>query len=112
MLLSSVNSKSATLTNELRQLDLLLPNCSGIFHLTAEQTMSQHEEEDYHAKDAIAPAVKSAGITGFAGVFVASIQATLTRRNIGALGTFTHYGGTIATFSTESEQSRCSRKML
>ena len=61
--------------------------------------MSSHEEEEYYPKDAITPAVKAAGITGFAGTFVASIQATLTRRNIGALGTFTHYGGTIATFS-------------
>lgn len=60
--------------------------------------MSQ-DEEGYHPVDAITPTVKSAGITGFAGLFIASIQSTLTKRNIGALGAFTHYGGTIATFS-------------
>ena len=61
--------------------------------------MSSHDEEDYHPVDAIAPAVKAAATTGVAGLFIASIQSTLTKRNIGALGAFTHYGGTIATFS-------------
>lgn len=62
--------------------------------------MSQEEKEAYHPKDAIAPALKATGITGTGGLFVASVQATLTRHNIGALGTFTHYGGTIAVFGT------------
>jgi len=56
------------------------------------------EQPQYHPKDAITPAVKDAGITGAAGLLVASIQSTLTKRNIGALGPITHYGGTIATF--------------
>jgi len=58
------------------------------------------EQPQYHPKDAITPAVKDAGITGAAGLLVASIQSTLTKRNIGALGPITHYGGTIATFGT------------
>lgn len=59
------------------------------------------EEPSYQAKDAIGPAVRGAGVTGAAGLFVASIQATLTRQNIGALSPITHYGGTIAIFGTE-----------
>lgn len=57
------------------------------------------EEEQFHRKDAIAPAINSAAITGCAGLFIASVQATLTRQNIGAFGTFTRYGPTIATFA-------------
>lgn len=56
------------------------------------------EEQHYHPTDALTPAVKITGVTGTAGLFVAAVQATLTRRNIGALGTFTHYGTTITTF--------------
>lgn len=61
--------------------------------------MSEGHRE-YHRKDAIGPTVKAIGVTGSAGIFVASIQATLTRQNIGALGAFTRYGTTIATFGT------------
>lgn len=56
------------------------------------------EEPSYQAKDALTPAFRGAGVTGAAGLFVASIQATLTRQNIGAFSPFTHYGGTIAVF--------------
>lgn len=62
--------------------------------------MASEEEQQYHPKDALTPAIKLTGITGAAGLFVAAIQATLTRRNIGALGTFTHYGTTVTTFGT------------
>jgi len=55
-------------------------------------------EEEYTSKDAIGPALRGVGVVGAAGLFVASIQATLTRQNIGALSPITHYGGTIAIF--------------
>lgn len=58
------------------------------------------EEHQYHPQDAITPAVKGATITGCAGIFAAAVQATLTKQNIGLLGTFTRYGGTIGIFST------------
>lgn len=60
------------------------------------------EEEQYHPKDAITPATRALGVSASAGLLIASVQATLTRRNIGALGTFTHYGNTIVTFGTAS----------
>ncbi|KAI9654889.1 MAG: hypothetical protein M1831_005258 [Alyxoria varia] len=59
--------------------------------------LQQHEEQ-YHSRDALTPALKSAGVTGLAGLFASSVQATLTKRNIGILGTFTHYGSTTITF--------------
>ena len=58
-------------------------------------------EEHYHRKDAIGPAVTATTITGAAGLFIASVQATLTKTNIGALGTFTRYGTTVATFGMD-----------
>jgi len=61
---------------------------------------SRHDDHAYHPQDAITPAVKATGITGGAGIFAASIQATLQKQNIGLLGTFTRYGGTIAVFGT------------
>lgn len=68
-------------------------------------------EEQFHPSDAVTPAIKATGITGFAGLFVASVQATLTRRNIGALGTFTHFSPTITTFGAavpnRSHHSEC-----
>lgn len=66
--------------------------------------MADHEEA-FHRKDAIGPAVRATGITGGAGLFVASVQATLTKQNIGALGTFTRYGPTIATFGTTTSMA-------
>lgn len=57
-----------------------------------------HGDQPYHAQDALTPAIRGAGVTGAAGLFVASVQATLTRQNIGALSPFTRYGGTIAVF--------------
>lgn len=55
-------------------------------------------EQEYEAQDAVTPAIRSTGYLGTAGLFVASIQATMTKRNIGFFGTFTRYGSTIATF--------------
>lgn len=57
------------------------------------------EEQPYRAQDAITPSVKAATITGCAGIFAAACQATLHKHNIGLLGTFTKYGGTIAVFT-------------
>lgn len=61
---------------------------------------ASEESREYHAKDAVSPAVKATLTTGFAGLLMASIQATLTKTNVGALGAFTHYGATVATFGT------------
>ncbi|KAG8629759.1 hypothetical protein KVT40_001378 [Elsinoe batatas] len=52
----------------------------------------------YHPKDAIGSAVKATMITSGAGAFVSTIQNTLNRQNIGAMGFVTRTGGTIAVF--------------
>lgn len=66
----------------------------------ADHTPTQDQiEEVYHPKDAIGASLKAAGLTGAAGAFMSSIQNTLTRRNYGAWGAFTRFGGTTAVFS-------------
>lgn len=56
------------------------------------------EEGEYQPKDAIGATVKAAMITTAAGAFVSTIQNTLTRQNVGAMGIFTRTGSTIAVF--------------
>lgn len=65
---------------------------------------SHAEEHQYHPQDALTPAVKATTITGAAGIFAASCQATLNKHNIGLLGTFTRYGGTIAVFGALADR--------
>jgi hypothetical protein len=55
-------------------------------------------EDVYHPKDAIGAALKATAITTSFGLFVSAIQNTLTRQNVGAMGTFTRYGSTTAVF--------------
>jgi hypothetical protein len=54
----------------------------------------------YHPKDALGLTFSAAWQAGAAGALFAGIQNTLTKRNVGASGFFTVYGGTTATFST------------
>ncbi|KAH9819897.1 putative NADH-ubiquinone oxidoreductase [Teratosphaeria destructans] len=56
-------------------------------------------EEVYQPKDAVAGAIKATAVTGTAGLFVATIQNTLTRQNYGAFGTFSRFGGTLGVFA-------------
>lgn len=53
------------------------------------------DDRPFHRRDAISPAIYASGVTGAAGLVAAAVQSTLTRRNIGMFGAFTHYGGTI-----------------
>ena len=57
-------------------------------------------EGTYQPKDAVGAAVKATGVTSLAGLFVSTIQNTLTKQNVGALSVFTRTGGTIAVFGT------------
>jgi hypothetical protein len=59
------------------------------------------EGHDFHPKDAIGETAQVAFTTGTVGALIAGIQATLTKQNIGALGAFTKYGGTMAMFSMQ-----------
>lgn len=54
--------------------------------------------DDYAPKDAIGHAVKAIAITGGAGLFISTIQNTLTKTNSGAWGVFTRSGSTIGVF--------------
>ena len=54
--------------------------------------------DDYHPKDALGHAVKAVAITGGAGLFISTIQNTLTKQNTGAWGVFTRSGSTIGIF--------------
>lgn len=57
-----------------------------------------HQEHAFHPKDAIAYTMTATFQVGGAGALVAAIQNTLTRQNVGAMGFFTRFGGTTATF--------------
>ncbi|GAB7344745.1 hypothetical protein MBLNU457_3215t1 [Dothideomycetes sp. NU457] len=56
------------------------------------------EADQYQPKDAIGATVKATMITTGAGLFVSTVQNTLKRQNVGAMGVFTRTGGTIAVF--------------
>jgi len=56
------------------------------------------EADEYQPKDAIGATVKATTITAAAGLFVSTVQNTLKRQNVGAMGVFTRTGGTIAVF--------------
>nr|POF08258.1 nadh-ubiquinone oxidoreductase 21.3 kda subunit [Quercus suber] len=59
----------------------------------------EQQEVQYHPKDAIGGAVKATLVTGTAGLFVSTIQNTLTKQNVGAFGVFTRSGSTVAVFA-------------
>lgn len=61
--------------------------------------MAPHEEDTYHPKDAVRAAITGSMITGGAGLSVAAVQNTLSKKNLKWTGVFTRGGGTIATFS-------------
>ncbi|KAF7504168.1 hypothetical protein GJ744_002637 [Endocarpon pusillum] len=57
------------------------------------------EQKAYQPKDTIQAAAKATLYTGSAGLLFAAVQNTLTRQNIGALGVFTRFGGSIGLFA-------------
>ncbi|KAK3055876.1 hypothetical protein LTR09_003110 [Extremus antarcticus] len=56
-------------------------------------------EGTYQPKDAVGASIKATGVTSLAGLFVSTIQNTLTKQNVGALSVFTRTGRTIAVFA-------------
>nr|OQO20503.1 hypothetical protein B0A51_13264 [Rachicladosporium sp. CCFEE 5018] len=79
--------------------------------------MADTEEQavQYHPKDAIGSAVKATLVTGSAGLFISTIQNTLTKQNVGAFGVFTRTGGTFAVFAAMGgayEFSKCASANL
>jgi hypothetical protein len=63
--------------------------------------MVQQEEQPYRPKDALGAAIKAGMITTGAGLFVSTIQNTLTKQNYGSMGAFTKFGGTTAVYGIE-----------
>ncbi|KAF2239475.1 hypothetical protein EV356DRAFT_528073 [Viridothelium virens] len=57
------------------------------------------DEVVYHPRDAISSTAKTTAVTTLAGTTASAIQNTLTKQNVGAMGIFTRYGGTIAVFA-------------
>ena len=57
------------------------------------------DDETYHPQDAIGTATRAAALTGVAGLFLASVQNTVAKENIGPLGVFTRFGRTVGLFS-------------
>jgi hypothetical protein len=55
-------------------------------------------DDQYHPKDTIKASINGTLITGAAGLAVAAIQNTLTKRNVNAWGVISRGGGTIAVF--------------
>lgn len=74
---------------------------------------SPHTEEAiYHPQDAIAATIKSATLTGGAGLLTSAVQNTLAKQNVGPLGIFFRTGGTIAVFGTSMTLSFKSRRRM
>jgi len=57
------------------------------------------EDHHYHPHDTVKDAAQALAMSTGVGLLFASVQSTLTKQNIGALGTFTRFGGTIVTFA-------------
>lgn len=68
--------------------------------------------DDYHPKDALGGAIRGTLITGSAGLFISTIQNTLTKSNTGAFGVFTRSGSTIGIFGMLGEETRRSYRTI
>ncbi|OAG45553.1 hypothetical protein AYO21_00189 [Fonsecaea monophora] len=53
------------------------------------------DEPVYQPRDALGLSARSAALTGAAGLFIASVQNTVAKEQIGAFGVFTRFGRTI-----------------
>ena len=61
---------------------------------------SPDSDTAFEPQDAIAKSTRSVAITGGAGLLLAAVQNTVARENLGAMGVFTRFGGTVAMFGT------------
>ncbi|KAG9230308.1 NADH-ubiquinone oxidoreductase subunit [Amylocarpus encephaloides] len=57
------------------------------------------DDEQYHPKDAVKSSVQASMVTGGAGLLIAAISNSLSKRNVGAWSVFTRGSGTIAAFT-------------
>jgi len=56
------------------------------------------EAKQYQYKDAISATIRTTAFMGGVGLFVSSVQNTLTKQNVTAWSVVTRFGGTTATF--------------
>jgi len=56
-------------------------------------------DDTYHPKDALERTVHGITYTGAAGLFLAAVQNTVAKENIGAMGVFSRFGKTIGLFA-------------
>jgi hypothetical protein len=61
--------------------------------------------DDYAPKDTISNTIKATAVTSGAGLFISTIQNTLTKQNTGAWGVFTRTGSTIGVFGMLEKES-------
>ncbi|KIX01529.1 uncharacterized protein Z518_09255 [Rhinocladiella mackenziei CBS 650.93] len=61
--------------------------------------MAEREETTYQPQDALAASTRAALLTGAAGLFLAAVQNTVAKENIGAFGVFSRFGRTIGFFT-------------
>jgi hypothetical protein len=61
--------------------------------------------DDYQPHDALGNSIKATLVTGGAGLFISTIQNTLTKQNTGAWGVFTRTGSTIGVFGRLEKES-------
>ena len=57
-------------------------------------------QDTYHPQDAIGTMIKDSLTVGGAGLFVAAVQNSVSKQNVGAFGIFSRFGGTSAMFGT------------
>lgn len=53
----------------------------------------------YRPKDALGASLRGATLAGAAGLFVASVQNTVTKENVGFFGVFSRFGSTVGLFA-------------
>jgi len=110
--LAVVTSGGHQLLDARNVLSRLTLNINSTFSSTASmagQNAQQPLEADhYQPKDAIGATVKATMITTSAGLFISTIQNTLKKQNVGAMGVFTRTGSTIAVFGRykDNKESR------
>lgn len=63
-------------------------------------------DETFHPQDAIGGAVKNGTMLGGAGLFLAAVQNTMAKQNLGALGIFSRFGTTTALFGMTRQRLR------
>ncbi len=72
-------------------------------------TYPEEDSTTYEAQDALGHSARSAALTGAAGLFLASVQNTMAKQQIGPFGVFSRFGGTIGIMGTSWIRHEASR---